>query len=74
MRVKMKQIDPKTKGHELDKLLVTLFGQGKFVWLFFDESKREFWATDEEPIYYTPPGLRLFSAGPIGEQKNADTK
>lgn len=65
MRIQMKSIDPKTKGYELDGVLVQLFGQGKFVWLFVDREKKQFLATDEEPKYI-PPGLSLFSAGQIG--------
>ena len=68
----MKSIDPKTKGHELDGLLVQLFGHGKFVWLFVNQDNKQFFATDEEPILI-PRGLRLFSTGQIGV-RDADTK
>lgn len=71
MKVQMKSIDPKTKGFELDGLLTTLFGRGKFVWLFVDRERKKFYATDEEPIY-TPPGLTLFSAGQVGLPPQAE--
>ena len=64
MRIKgtLHEIDPKTRGYELDGLLTNWFGQGAFVLIYVDPKTRQFFATDEQKGHMIPVGYQLFSA------------
>ena len=68
MRIKgtLHEIDPKTRGYELDGLLTNWFGQGAFVLIYVDPKTRQFFATDEQKGHMIPVGYQLFSAGQVG--------